>query len=316
MSEGAGRCIWLDGELVPWDAARVHVLSHCAARGGLVFDYMRVCHTPRGAAIFRLDDHIERFLHSCKLVGLPLEHGAGELREACRAAVRNNPGAGVVKLNAFLPSVEVDVVPVDARVSIAAAAFDPQADVLAHKSPPPPEPPRVLRLWIEKERRQRRADILHPHAKVAANYTSPMLAKWSARRRGYDDVLLVDERGFLAEGPTTNFFLVDNSGALCTPPLQSVLPGVTRRSLMELAESEGRRVIAAPLSMESLAGAAEAFLTGTGAGVMPVASLDDRPVGSACPGPVTAALAERFQRINTGADSAFAHWLCPVDDPR
>ncbi|MBW2397497.1 MAG: aminotransferase class IV, partial [Deltaproteobacteria bacterium] len=173
---------------------------------------MSVHETPRGPAIFRLPDHIQRFLTSVELVGLPLKLGAEELSEACKTAVRANPGAKVVKIQAFLPSVEVDVVPVDDHVAVAAAAFDPRADVLAHKRGPVPVAPKVVKIWLEKERKQRRPDIMHPHAKVAANYASPMAAKWAARRRGYDEVLLVDEHGFVAEGPTTNFFLVDHEG--------------------------------------------------------------------------------------------------------
>jgi branched-chain amino acid aminotransferase len=284
------------------------------ARGSLVFDYMSVHATPRGPAIFRLGEHVARFLKSVELVGLPLEPGEAELRQACIAAVRANPGAKVVKLNAFLPSVEVDVVPVDDHVAVAAAAYDPWEDVQARKEEPPARPPKTVRLWLEKERRQRRPDILHPHAKVAANYTSAMYAKWQAKKRGYDEVLLVDERGFLAEGPTTNFFLVDSGGTLRTPPEHGVLLGVTRSSVIALAEAEGRKVVEEPLRPEALFGAAEAFLTGTSAGVWPIASVDGRPLGSKCPGPVSEALGARFRRATAGEDPAFAHWLTFVDE--
>jgi len=314
MSEAPQRRIWLDGRLVPWSEVTVHVLSHSMARGSLVFDYMSVHDTPRGPAIFRLPEHVARFLKSVELVGLPLAQSDAELRSACVEAVRANPGAKVVKLNAFLPSVEVDVVPVDDHVAVAAAAYDPWQDVQARKDVPPARPPKTVRLWLEKERRQRRPDILHPHAKVAANYTSPMAAKWQARRRGYDEVLLVDEPGFLAEGPTTNFFLVDADGALRTPPEHGVLLGVTRSSVIALAEAEGRKVFEEPLRPEALFGAAEAFLTGTSAGVWPIASVDGRAIGSACPGPVSEALGSRFRRAVAGRDATFAHWLTFVDE--
>lgn len=314
MSEAPNRTIWLDGRLVPWSEVTVHVLSHSMARGSLVFDYMSVHATPRGPAIFRLPEHVARFLKSVELVGLPLAQSEAELRRACIEAVRANPGAKVVKLNAFLPSVEVDVVPVDDHVAVAAAAYDPWEDVQARKDVPPARPPKTVRLWLEKERRQRRPDILHPHAKVAANYTSPMAAKWQAKRRGYDEVLLVDEQGFLAEGPTTNFFLVDGDGALRTPPEHGVLLGVTRSSVIALAEAEGRKVLEEPLRPEALFGAAEAFLTGTSAGVWPIASVDGRAIGSACPGPVSEALGARFRRAVAGEDPAFASWLTFVDE--
>jgi branched-chain amino acid aminotransferase len=308
------RRIWIDGELVPWAEATVHVLSHSMARGSLVFDYMSVHDTGRGPAIFRLDDHVARFRVSVELVGLPLRLDAAALRGACIAAVRANPGAKVVKLNAYLPSVEVDVVPVDDHVSVAAAAYDPRRDVLERKLTPPPPAPATVRIWLEKERRQRRPDIMHPHAKVAANYASPMAAKWAARRRGYDEVLLIDAEGFVAEGPTTNVFLVDRDGALRTPPEAGVLLGVTRRSILAIAQAEGRKVREEPIRPEALFEAAEAFLTGTSAGVWPIAEVDDRSIGASCPGPVSRALGERFRRITRGEDPAFEGWLTYVDE--
>ena len=307
------RRIWIDGVLVPWAEATVHVLSHSHARGSLVFDFMSVHDTPQGPAIFRLSDHVDRFLTSVALVGLPLRRGPEELREACREAVRANPGCRVVKLQAYLPSIEIDVVPVDDHVAVAVAAFDPRADVLARKAQPLPQTPRALRVWLEKERRQRRPDIMHPHAKVAANYTSPMAAKWAARRRGYDEILLVDEHGFVAEGPTTNFFLVDARGTLRTPPEESVLLGVTRRSILALALHDGIPIVEEPVTEAALRGAAEAFLTGTAAGVWPIASVDDAPIGEVCPGPVSRRLGRHFREVVAGKDAAFAHWLSYVD---
>jgi len=305
------RLIWCDGVLVPWADATVHVLAHSHARGALVFDYLSVHETSEGLAIFRLDDHVARFRTSAELVGLPLDLDAKTLRGACLEAVRANPGCSVVKINCFIPSVEIDVVPADERVSVAVAAFDPQADVLAHKPGGPVSYPAAVRIWLEKERRQRRPDIMHPHAKVSANYTSPMVAKWNARRRGYDEVLLVDEEGYLAEGPTTNFFLVDDDEVLRTPPEDSVLLGITRRSILEIAKHDGRAVVEEPLRPEVLFEAAEAFLTGTSAGVWPIASVDDRPIGEP-PGPVSRALAKRFRQVTGGGDPAFAHWLTHV----
>lgn len=308
------RTIWIDGRLTPWEEATLHVLAHSVARGSLVFDYMSVHETPRGPAVFRLDDHVARFLTSVELVGLPLEMNAGELRDACLASLRANPGAKVVKLQAYLASIEVDVVPVDTHVTVAAAAYDPWRDVMARKASPPPRAPATLRIWIEKERRQRRPDILHPHAKVAANYTSPMAAKWAARRQGYDEVLLTDDAGNLAEGPTTNVFLVDAAGVLRTPPEHSVLLGITRRSILEIAEVDGRPVVDdVPVPAAALAEASEAFLTGTSAGVWPIASVDQRELPVA-PGPVSQALGKRFREITSGHDPAFERWLTLVGE--
>jgi branched-chain amino acid aminotransferase len=310
------RSIWIDGELVPWVDATVHVLSHSHQRGSLVFDYMSLHETPRGPAIFRLDDHVARFRTSTELVTLPLSQDLAALREAVLSAVCANPGAKVVKISAYLSSVEVDVVPVDQHVTLAVAAYDPEADIQAHKAGEPWKYRRALRIWLEKDLRNRRRDIMHPHAKVAANYASPMGAKWAARKNGYDEILLVDENGFLAEGPTTNVFLVDGDGTLRTPPESAVLLGVTRRSILEIARKEGREVLEGPVQPEALMEASEAFLTGTTAGVAPIGTVDDQPIGDGDPpGPVSRALGKRFHRITRGEDPDFEHWLTYVDDP-
>jgi branched-chain amino acid aminotransferase len=308
--------IWIDGELVPWAEATVHVLSHSHQRASLIFDYMSLHETPRGPAIFRLDDHLARFRTSAELVTLPLAQDLAALRDAVLSTLRANPGATVVKISAYFASVEVDVVPVDDHVTVAVAAYDPEADIQARKAAKPWQYRRALRIWLEKERRNRRSDIMHPHAKVAANYASPMAAKWAARKNGYDEILLVDENGFLAEGPTTNVFLVDGEGTLCTPPASAVLLGVTRRSILEIAKHEGRRVMEAPIRPEALIEASEAFLTGTVANVAPIGTVDDQPIGDGDPpGPVSRALGKRLHRITCGEDPAFDHWLAYLNAP-
>jgi branched-chain amino acid aminotransferase len=313
-SDAPDRRIWIDGTLRPWAAAQVHVLSHAIQRGSLVFDYMSVHRTPRGVAVFRLREHVERFLHSCELMGLPIEQGGAELAEAIRATVRANPGARAVKISAYFASVEIDVVPMDTHVTVAIAAYDPKTDITDRLPEPPPPKPELLKLWIEKQTAHRREDIVPPQAKVSANYASPMTAKIRARARGYDEIVLVDEDGHLAEGPTTNLFIVDSKGELLTPPSAKVLHGVTRSSVIELAKAEGISFREAPLAPEALLGASEAFLTGTSAGVWPIESVDGQALGSRCPGPVSAALRDRFQRVSRGEDPDFEHWLTLVDD--
>jgi branched-chain amino acid aminotransferase len=307
------RRIWIDGELVPWREATVHVLSHSLQRGSLVFDYTSVHATPRGPAIFRLREHLERFAISTELVGLDVRQTLEELAAACCATVRANPGATALKISAYLPSVEVDVVPLDDRVAIAVAAYDPGRDVVARKGVRPALRTEY-RVWLEKERRNRRPDIVEPQAKVAANYVSPMVAKARAKLGGYDEVLLLDADGNVAEGPTTNVFLVDAGGSLVTPPEQNVLHGVTRRSLLEIAAHDRRPARIETVRPKALFEAAEVFLSGTTAGVLPVISIDEKPVGDGRPGPVSVALRDRYHAITRGEDAAFLHWLAFVDE--
>lgn len=307
------RIIWLDGEFVPWERATVHVLSHSLQRGSLVFDYMSVHDTPRGAAIFRLDLHVKRLLRSCEMVGLGLPQKEAEIEAAILETVRRNPGAKAVKASAFIPSIEVDVVPQDDHVALAIAAYDPYRDVIQRKTQPPPPRAREVRLWIEKERKNRRDDIMSPQAKVSANYASPMVAKTKARAAGYDEIVLVDEEGHVAEGPTTNLFLVDASGTLVTPLAAHVLLGVTRASILELARAEGIEAVERDVTPDELSAAAEAFLTGTTAGVWPVTSVDGVKLGDGEIGPVSRRLRDRFKRAADGQDPEFAHWLTYID---
>jgi branched-chain amino acid aminotransferase len=320
-SDHSHRSIWIDGSLCPWAEATVHVLAHCLQRGSLVFDYMSVHDLDSGtsssgmggASIFRLREHIDRFFHSCELMGLPVEYSADELGAAICDTVRANPGAKAVKISAYFASIEIDVVPVDGHVTVSIAAYDPKADILDHFENPPPPRPTALKLWIEKELANRRDDILAPQAKVSANYASPMTAKARARAQGFDEIILVDEDGHLAEGPTANLFLVDSSGTLLTPPSAKVLHGVTRSTIIDLAKAEGIPFREAPLLPAALLEATEAFLTGTTAGVWPVESVDRKRLDT-CPGPISTTLLDRFLRVVRGEDSEYAHWLTPVND--
>ena len=310
------RQIWIDGEYFPWEKATVHVLAHSHQRGSLIFDYMSVHETSRGPALFRMPEHVQRLLHSARLVGLPLTLGAREIEAAILETVRRNPGAKAVKVSAYLASIEVDVVPLDDHVTVAIAAYDPKTDVNARKPRSAHRSP-TLRVWIEKTVRNRRKDIVPPQAKVAANYASPMWAKWNARRNGYDEILLIDERGCVAEGPTTNVFLVDASGTLVTPEEEAVLLGITRLSILEIARAEGIPTKESKVRPEDLFSASEVFLTGTTAGVWPVASVDDHPIGgegAELPGPIARRLGSRFRRVTAGEDPELISWLTFVDE--
>ena len=308
------RLIWLDGVLVPWREATVHVLSHSLQRGSLVFDFMSIKETPRGAAIFRLDRHIGRLLRSCSLMGLPISYDETELANAVVETAGVNPGARNVKISAFIPSVEVDVVPVDPSVSVAIAAYDPLPDIQSRLPGEKSAPVSALRVCLERDTRQRREDIVSPEAKVSANYVSSMVAKARALKRGFNEILLMDEDGFLAEGPTSNVFVVDQEGVLRTPPEQRVLRGVTRASVIELANVMGLPLREETITPEELVESSEVFLTGTSASIMPVESIDGQEVGQSCPGPITSKLRERLSRIECGKDPEFEHWLTHVEE--
>lgn len=310
------RLIWLDGAFVPWRDATVHVLSHSLQRGSLVFDFMSIKQTPRGGAVFRLDRHLKRLLRSCSLMGLPMAYEEEVLAKAILETIRANPGARNVKISAFIPSIEVDVVPADPRVSVAIAAYDPALDIQSRLPGESRARPSALRISLERNTRQRREDIISPEAKVSANYVSSMVAKARALKAGFHEILLLDEDGFVAEGPTSNVFVVDPEGTLRTPPERRVLRGVTRASVIELAEIMQIQVREEPIAPEELLLSAEIFMTGTSASIVPVESIDGRGIGQSCPGPVTQRLRGTLLGIENGEDTSFDHWLTYVEENR
>ena len=302
------RTIWRDGEFVAWEDATVHVLAQSLQRGSLAFDYLSVHQTRRGVAMFRLRDHIERLVRTCRIVGLPLDYDVETLVDACVATVRRNPGAKSVKISALIPSIEVELIPQDAHVAVFVAAYDGGQDIIAmnrgeyrYRD--------TLSLKIERDKSARREDIIPPHAKVAANYTAAMTAKWRARREGFDDILLLDENGLVTEGPTANIFALTADGRLATPPANKVLLGITRDSILSLAPATGVPCEERDIAVEELRYAPEVFLSGTSVGVWPVLRIDGKPVGKGAVGETTARLQAAYRAVLRGDTPEFEHWL-------
>ena len=303
------RKIWRDGEFIAWEDATVHVLAQSLQRGSLAFDYISVHETPRGTAIFRLRDHIERLATTCRIVGLPLEYAVDELVNGCAETVRRNPGAKSVKISALMPSVEAELIPQNPHVAVFIAAYDSDRDLGAPNAEIGRRRREAVSLKIEREKSSRREDIIPPHAKVAANYTAAMTAKWRARHEGFDDIVLLDEHGNVTEGPTANLFMVDAQGELATPPASKVLLGITRDSIIALAPAIGRSCTERDIAAQELASALEVLLSGTSAGVWPVVRIDGRPVADGCTGPVTLQLRDMYRAVVRGEEPTFGHWL-------
>ncbi len=301
------RWIWRDGEFVPWADATVHVLSQSLQRGSLAFDYMSVHDTPQGPAIMKLGPHIERLITTCRMMGLPIAYSAEALETACVAAVLRNPGASSLKISALIASIEVELVPQDPTVSVFIAAYSSRRDIV-EKNRGEYHFSRTLALKVERSISNRREDVIPAQAKMAANYTAALFAKWRARDEGFDDILLLDDDRYVAESSTSNVFAVIG-GKLITPPQRRVLHGVTRGSILELAPAVGYECVERDLSVEELLEADEVFCTATSVGVWPVVRIDQTTFGNGEPGPVTAALKARHRQISAGEDPEFAHWL-------
>lgn len=303
------RKIWRDGEFIDWQDATVHVLAQSLQRGSLAFDYVSVHEARHGTAVFRLRDHIERLATTCRIVGLPLAYPVEVLVEACAETVRRNSGATCVKISALMPSVEAELIPENPHVAVYIAAYDSDRDLSSPNADLRRRRRQAVSLKIERQKTGRREDVIPPHAKVAANYTAAMTAKWRARNEGFDDIVLLDGHGNVTEGPTANLFMLDAVGKMATPPAGKVLLGITRDSIIRLAPAVGLRCEERDIPVDELFDASEVFLSGTSAGVWPVVRIDGMRVGDGRMGPATSRLHDKYKAVVLGDEPGFGHWL-------
>tara|TARA_B100001248_G_scaffold128473_1_gene96274 strand:+ start:12894 stop:13817 length:924 start_codon:yes stop_codon:yes gene_type:complete len=302
------RKIWINGNYINWEDAQVHILSHSHQRGSLIFGFIPIFDNEGVVSIFRLNDHIDRLFTSCVSAGIPLDYSFEEIYFAIKDTVRKNPGSKFVKISVYISSIEVDVVPQDPFSTVAIAAYDPQEDIIS-KNTQPFHSSKELSVWLEKEKHQRRSDIIPPQIKIAGNYTSSMMAKWQARKNGYDEIILTDENGFITEAPTSNVFLVNNDGDLLTAPEKDVLYGITRKSILDIAKNEGIKIKVERIPLLELENAKEVFITSSSHLVCPVIKIDNKFVGNGVIGDLTARLKKRFLDITQSKDELFNYWL-------
>lgn len=302
------RKIWINGEYVNWEDAKVHILSHSHQRGSLIFGFIPIFENDGTVSLFRLNDHIDRLFTSCASAGIPLDYSAADIHLAIKDTVKKNPGSKFVKISVYIASIEIDVVPQDSFSTVAIAAYEPMKDIAA-KNSQPFHSSRELNVWLEKEKHQRRSDIIPPQIKIAGNYTSSMMAKWQARKNGYDEIILTDEDGFITEAPTSNVFLVNQDDVLLTAPEEEVLYGITRKSILDIADNEGIKTRVERIPLSELENAKEVFITSSSHLVCPVIKIDNSPVGRGGIGVLTDKLKQRFLKISEGQDDFFINWL-------
>ena len=302
------RKIWINGDFVDWNDANVHILSHSHQRGSLIFGFIPIFENDNGVFIFRINKHTERIFKSCEIAGIPIAYTKENIRDAIIDTVQVNPGSKFVKISVYIASVEIDVVPQDPFTTVAIAAYEPQEDIIA-KNSQPFHSSAELSVWVEKVRHQRRSDIIAPQVKIAANYTSPMMAKWEARKQGYDEIILTDEDGYVTEAPTSNVFIVNAKGILMTAHEDDVLHGITRMSILEITEDESIETNIGRVPLKDLEEAREVFVTSSSHLVCPVIKIDGSPVGNGKIGEVTERLKNRFHEIIKGKENKFQHWL-------
>ncbi|MGH7864872.1 MAG: branched-chain amino acid transaminase [Candidatus Binataceae bacterium] len=295
--------IWIDGAMVPYDEAKVHILTHSLHYGLAVFEGMRCYKSDDGrSAIFRAHEHIRRLLDSAHIVEMPVPYSSEELLKASADVVRVNRLAECyLRPIAFYGEGEMGLAARGNATRVAIAAW-PWGAYLGEDSVL-----KGVRLKTSSFARFHHNTMM-PAAKASGHYVNSILAGYEARRNGYDEALLLDTEGFVAEGSGENIFVV-RDGIVHTPPLASILPGITRASVMQILRDQNVPVVEEHFARDLMYIADEAFMTGTAAEVTPVRELDDRRIGSGEPGPVTRKVQNIFQAALHGRDSHYRSWL-------
>jgi branched-chain amino acid aminotransferase len=295
--------IWMDGEFVDWDDATVHVLSHGLHYGTGAFEGIRAYETDRGPAVFRLTEHIERLARSCKALGIPIEWRVDEIVKVSKELFSaNGLVSGYIRPLVFYGTGSMGLNPAGASVHTMIATWEWGA-YLGEEGVT-----NGIRVKVSSWRRIGH-DSLMPNAKLTGGYVNSVQAKQEALRGGYDEAIMLNTDGFVAEGSGENLFLI-RDGVVRTPSLASgVLEGLTREAVITMLRDDGYEVIEEAVTRTDLYYADEMFLTGTAAEVTPIREVDDRPVGDGRPGPVTKRAQEMFMDAVTGENERYADWL-------
>ncbi|GHD71614.1 branched-chain amino acid transaminase [Vogesella fluminis] len=298
--------IWYDGQLVDWRNATTHVLTHTLHYGMGVFEGVRAYETPKGPAIFRLQDHTDRLFRSAKILGMDLPFSKEQINQAHIDVVRANQlKSCYFRPMAFYGSGKLGIAPKKDDVQVIVAAW-PWGAYLGEEG-------------LEAGIRVKTSSFTRHHvnitmckAKANGNYMNSILANNEATADGYDEALLLDVDGFVAEGSGENIFII-RKGKLYTPDLTSALEGITRDTVVQLAQEMGLQIIEKRITRDEVYTADEAFFTGTAAEVTPIRELDRRSIGEGKRGPITTEIQKRYFDCVKGLDAGKQHWLTHID---
>lgn len=293
--------IWMNGSLVDWHDAKVHVLSHGLHYGSSVFEGIRAYDAEGGTAVFRLQDHLQRLERSAAQYFMEIPFPVEEMRQAVHGVIASNGlGACYIRPIVLRGYGVMGLFPLDAPVDVAVAAWfwgaylgeDGLANGIDAK----------ISSW-----RRIGNNTIPPTAKAGGQYLNSILAKIETHKAGYAEAILLNEQGMVADGSGENIFVIKD-GLITTPPVSAaILKGITRDSIMEIARAEGYDVVERDISRAELYGADEVFVTGTAAEVCPIRSVDDHVIGP--PGEITRRLQHVFHDVIHGRDARWAHWL-------
>ncbi len=301
--------IWMDGDLVPWHEAKIHVLSHALHYGSGVFEGIRAYETSRGPAVWHLDEHLKRLYRSAKLYHMEIPYAPEALVQATRDVIgANGLKACYVRPLAIRGYGEMGVNPLHAPVNVVIAVW-PWGAYLGEEALE-----RGVRIKVSSWRRNGQ-NSLPAAAKATGQYINSVLAKVESLKAGYDEAIMLNEHGYVTDGSGENVFVV-RAGALTTPPIQAgCLDGITRSSVMTIARDLGFEVTEENLVRTDLYNAEEVFFTGTAAEITPIREVDDRAVGEGHRGPITKELQGAFFSATKGETERYHSWLTYVNDP-
>ena len=300
--------IWMDGELVPWHEAKVHVLSHALHYGSGVFEGIRAYETARGPAVWHLDEHLRRLFRSAKLYHMEIPFSHEALVQATKdLIVSNGLESCYIRPLAFRGYGEMGVNPLQAPVNVTIAVW-PWGAYLGEEALE-----QGVRIKISSWRRNGQ-NSLPAAAKASGQYINSELAKIESLKAGYDEAIMLNEAGFITDGSGENVFIV-RDGIITTPPIQAgCLDGITRATVIRLARDAGYEVREDNLTRSDLYNAEECFFTGTAAELTPIREVDDRAVGEGHRGPVTKELQSAFFAATKGENPKYPDWLTYVRD--
>ncbi|NMF90175.1 branched-chain amino acid transaminase [Aromatoleum petrolei] len=294
--------IWQDGKLVPWREATTHVLTHSLHYGLSVFEGVRAYNTAKGTAIFRLPEHTQRLINSAKIYMMDIPFSKEELMEAQLEVVRvNKLESCYLRPIAFYGSEKMGISTRGARVHVAIAAW-PWGAYLGEEGLE-----KGIRVKTSSFARQH-VNVTMARAKLASTYANSILANLEVTQDGYDEALLLDTQGFVAEGAGENLFVIKD-GVVYEPEIASALTGITRDSVINIVRELGLRFESRRMTRDDIYIADEAFFTGTAAEVTPIRELDNRTIGAGKRGPITEKIQARFFDIVNGRAPEYERWL-------
>jgi branched-chain amino acid aminotransferase len=297
--------IWLDGEMVPWREAKIHVLTHTLHYGMGVFEGVRAYKTDRGTAIFRLQDHTDRLFRSAHILGMKIPYDADTLNQAQVEAIRkNNLNSAYLRPMCFLGSEGMGLRADNLQTHVMVAAWEWGAYLGEENLK------NGIRVRVSSFTRHH-VNVTMCRAKANGNYMNSMLALQEALNDGYDEALLLDTNGFVMEGSGENIFIV-RDGVIYTPDLTSALDGITRQTVMTLCKELGIPVIEKRITRDEVYIADEAFFTGSAAEVTPIREVDNRPIGNGGRGPITERIQSLYFDQVEGRREENSEWLTYV----